>query len=224
MEQGGGGSILNLFSSEEVALLRAAGQERKYPRGQIIFSALDAAAYVYYIEAGWVRIYRLGSEGQKVTVGSLREPGQMLGLAEALRGEARTCFAEAITEVSLLKIAVPAFRGLLLQHPALACKVAGLLAERMRAAEEMLHDLASLPVSGRLALFLLRAADRYGVPKNGATLIDLRLTHEDMASIIGTSRQTVTQTISAFKREKSVAVVERKILVLDRARLARWAQ
>ncbi|SFG63395.1 Cyclic nucleotide-binding domain-containing protein [Desulfotomaculum arcticum] len=78
----------------EKMLIRKAGSIVHYPRGYwyMIFATGDTSERVYLIESGWVKIYRLSAEGRKVTVGSIRNPGEMMGLAETILGVDRTCF------------------------------------------------------------------------------------------------------------------------------------
>ncbi|MEW6173651.1 MAG: cyclic nucleotide-binding domain-containing protein, partial [Bacillota bacterium] len=82
-----------ILDEREKERLYKIGATVKYPKGQIIFAAEEVADRVYLIEKGWVRIYRLSSDGREVTVGSIRNPGEMMGLAETLYHGRRTCFA-----------------------------------------------------------------------------------------------------------------------------------
>jgi CRP-like cAMP-binding protein len=209
-------------SDEEKALIRSVGRKLAYPRGQILFAAGDLADRVYLLEQGWVRIFRLDFEGRKITVGAIRNPGELMGLAETLYHGERTCFAEAITNVVVVKLTRGDFLRILEGTPTLALRVASLLGARMREAEGKVHELICLQVPGRLALLLMKIGERTGVPSDNGTLINLRLTHEEIASMIGTTRQTVTQTLNLFKKEKSIQIDGRMIKILDEQKLARW--
>lgn len=214
----------NLTLNEpQKALVRNVGPTMRYPKGQIIFSAGDVADRVYYIEEGYVKIYRLDQEGRKITVGTIRNPGELMGLSETLYHGERTCYAEAISDVEMVKLTRDDFYTLLGQDRDLAINVAVILGIRMREAEGIIHELVSQQVPGRLALLLLKIAERYGRADEDGITIHLRLTHEEIASMIGTTRQTVTQTLNQFKREKSIRVVGRMIKILNSAKLEQWA-
>ncbi|MDI6632502.1 MAG: Crp/Fnr family transcriptional regulator [Bacillota bacterium] len=211
-----------VLDDQEKELVRETGVTVNYPKGQIIFAAEEVADRVYLIEKGWVRIYRLSSEGREVTVGSIRNPGEMMGLAETLYHGKRTCFAGAISDVTLVVVTKKDFLDLLTEEHRLSIKVAKLLAARMREAEAMVHELVCWQVPGRLALLLLKIGERCGIPESDGVTIKLRLTHEDIAGMIGTTRQTVTSLLNTFKREKSIEFQGREIKILDSKKLASW--
>lgn len=211
-----------VLSSREKELIRRIGVTVSYPKGQIIFSAEEVADRVYLIEKGWIRIYRLSSDGREVTVGSIRNPGEMMGLAETLYHGKRTCFAGAISNVTLVMVTKKNFLDVLTDEHHLALKVTQLLAARMREAEAMVHELVCWQVPSRLALLLLKISERCGIPDEGGMKIKLRLTHEDIAGMIGTTRQTVTSLLNTFKREKLVECQGREIKILDPKKLTSW--
>lgn len=211
-----------VLNEQEKELVRGIGTIVNYPKGQIIFAADEVADRVYLIEKGWVKIYRLSSDGREVTVGSIRNPGEMMGLAETVYHGKRTCFAGAISDVTLVLVSKKDFLEVLTHEHYFALKVAKLLAVRMREAEAMIHELVCFQVPGRLALLLLKIGERCGIPESDGVIIELRLTHEEIAGMIGTTRQTVTSLLNTFKREKSIEFRGREIKILDPEKLGSW--
>lgn len=206
----------------EKVLIRQAGSTVHYPKGHVIFAAGDLADRVYLIESGWVKIYRLSADGRRVTVGSIRSPGEMMGLAETLWGGERTCFAGAINNVTMVILRKNKFEELMGAHPFLAIKVAKLLGARMREAEGIIHEMVSWQAPGRLALTLLKMGERCGVETKSGIKIGLQLTHEELANMVGASRQTVTSLLNTFKHENSIAYEGREINIVNPDKLARW--
>jgi CRP-like cAMP-binding protein len=206
----------------EKMLIRQAGSTVHYPKGQVVFSAGEVADRVYLIESGWVKIYRLSADGRRVTVGSIRSPGELMGLAETLVGGERTCFAGAINNCSLVTLSKSKFEELLAQQPFLAIKAARLLGARMREAEAIIHDMVCCQAPGRLAMMLLKMGDRCGKESEQGIKIDLPLTHEEIACMVGTSRQTVTSILNTFKHERSIALEGREINIVNPDKLAKW--
>ncbi|RJQ26072.1 MAG: Crp/Fnr family transcriptional regulator [Peptococcaceae bacterium] len=211
-----------LLNETEKMLVRQAGSLVHYPKGQVIFSAGEIADRVYLIEGGWVKIYRLSTDGRRVTVGSIRSPGEMMGLAETLWGGERTCFAGAISNASLIVVGKSKFEELLAVQPFLAIKIAKLLGARMREAESIIHEMVCWQAPGRLALMLLKMGERCGVETKEGIKINLPLTHEEIACMVGTSRQTVTSLLSTFRQEKSIVLEGREINIVNPDKLARW--
>ncbi|TGE30934.1 Crp/Fnr family transcriptional regulator [Desulfosporosinus sp. Sb-LF] len=210
------------LDESEKNVVREYGIAVHYPKGQIVFSAGDTADRVYLIEEGFVKIYRITMDGRKVTVGSMRSPGQLMGLAETLYHGERTCFAGAINDSTLIVVRKSQFEELMAQHPTIALKVATTLGVRMREAEAIIQEMVSWQVPGRLAMLLLKMSERTGIETETGTKITLRLTHEEIACMIGTSRQTVTSLLNIFKQESSIAIEEREMYILDTDKLKKW--
>lgn len=206
----------------EKMIIRQAGSTVHYPKNHVIFAAGDIADRIFMIESGWVKIYRLSNDGRRVTVGSIRSPGEMMGLAETLWGGERTCYAGAIQNVTMVVIRKNKFEELLATHPALALKVARQLGARMREAEAIIHDMVCWQAPGRLALILFKMGDRCGEEQRNGIKINLALTHEELANMVGTSRQTVTSLLNTFKQEKSIAYEGREIKIINPDKLAKW--
>jgi len=211
-----------MLSDAEKLLIRQAGSTVHYPKGHVIFAAGDISDRVYLIEEGWVKIYRLSADGRRVTVGSIRSPGEMMGLAEAIIDQDRTCFAGAINNVTMVVMTKNKFEELMAHHSFLAIKVAKLLGARMREAEAIIHEMVCWQAPGRLALMLIKMGERMGEQTKGGVKINLQLTHEELANMVGTSRQTVTSLLNTFKQEKSIVYEGRAIRIVNPDKLAKW--
>lgn len=211
-----------LLTEEEVGHIVQSGTIVRYKKGQIIFSESDAADRVYFVKEGYVRIFRITQYGRRVTVGCIRSPGQLMGLAETLYGGDRTCFASAIDDVTIVVIRHQQFLDLLEKHPAIAIKVTINLAIRMREAEGIIEEMVCFQVPGRLAQLLIKMAKRAGMETPRGTKISFRLTHEDIAYMIGTSRQNVTSLLNTFKYENSIAIEDKELYILDIEKLNSW--
>jgi len=206
----------------ERAIVRASGTTVHYPKGYTIWAAGDPADRVYMIEKGWVKIYRLSVDGRRVTVGSIRSPGEMMGIAEALWDGERTCFAGAIDDVTMVILRADKFEELMAAHSFLAIKIARLLGARMREAEGIIHEMVSWQTPGRLAMTLLKMGERCGEPTRSGIRIGLELTHEELANMVGASRQTVTSFLNTFKNEKCISYEGRNINIINPDKLSRW--
>ncbi len=202
-------------------LVRMAGLKINYPKGQIIFASGEYAGLAYLVETGWVKIYRLAADGRKITV-AIRHPGELVGLAETLCNSRRSCFAEAMNEVDLVVLKRDSLLDLLRSNPRLALKVAEVLGGRLREAQATIHEMVSWPVHGRLALLLLKLAERSGVDTGNGIELNLRLTHEEIACMIGTSRPTVTSIFNSLKSEKAILMKGRDIKIIYPEKIKKW--
>ncbi|MBE0466780.1 MAG: Crp/Fnr family transcriptional regulator, partial [Candidatus Desulforudis sp.] len=134
----------------------------------------------------------------------------------------RTCYAGAIRDISLVVLTKKQFTELLKSQHHLAIRTSKLLAARMRAAESMVYELVCCQAAERLALFLLKVGDNCGIPTEEGVKIKLPFTHHELASMIGTSRQTVTALLTTFRKEKSIAVDGRVIVLKNPQKLSAW--
>lgn len=152
--------------------------------------------------------YRLSSEGRELTTAILR-PGQIFGTS-ALFGEAESeAIAEALDEAYVCDASADQFLRLMARHPALAAKISVLLARQLLRLEQQLGRLAFQDAPTRLAQALLVLAEDNGgqLPPN--------LTHEELATLIGSTRGTVTKTLADFARESAVEIGYRHLVIRD---------
>ena len=146
----------------------------------------------------------------------------MVGLAETLCNSYRSCYAEAMGEVELVVLKREDFLELLKANSHLAIKVAEALGVRLREAHCTIYEMVTWPVQGRLALLLLKMAERAGVDIGEGIELNLRLTHEEIACMIGTSRPTVTSAFNAMKSEKAIVMEGRDIKIIYPEKLRKW--
>lgn len=204
---------------------RQRGKAFTFRAGQVVFMAGEDSNRVFFIVRGRVKIYRLTPNGSSVTV-AIRHPGEIFGLAEVLCDSERLCFAEALEELEVLELKNKDFEAMLLEDPAFARKIAGILAKRLREAETTIYEMVYYQAPSRLARLLLKLASCCGqaapqlIPQG--IKLGIRLSHREIAEMIGTSRQTVTSILNAMVREKAIDVQYKEIIVLDREKLERW--
>lgn len=167
--------------------------------GHIVFRAEEHAHHIYLIETGHVKIYRNSLWGKVVTVG-IRKPGDLIGVCEVLAGMTRRGYAETLETSRLWSIDGKKFIEMLHQHPSLAIKVAAALGSRLREAETMVANLVSMEVDRRLARTLIQLAEQQGTAAGEESVrLNVPLTQQELAEIIGSCRQTVTTTLQKFR-------------------------
>ncbi|SHK82744.1 Crp/Fnr family transcriptional regulator [Desulforamulus aeronauticus] len=213
------------LSEKEAAYLDKVGSVINYPKGQIIFSAGQKSNEVYLIKSGLVKIYRTAGDGRQVSV-AIRYPGEFIGLAEVLSDYSeREYSAEAMDNVSVLIIWQDAFKKLISDFPDFSSKMLKLMCDRLRESQNTIYDFIMNPTQGRLALVLLTMAERAGnEEKNGMMKVNLRVTQEELACVIGSSRQTVSSLLNLFKEDGSLVYEGREIVGIDVRQLRTWIQ
>jgi CRP/FNR family cyclic AMP-dependent transcriptional regulator len=202
-------------SPSALAALTAQASPFDYPAGSFLFRQGEPAAFVLVLTAGEVAIVSPVRGGAE-QVHTIMRAGQLVGELALLTDGRRTAGARATSPTTAWAIGRDHFWAFLDVTPgassALLRQLAALLANR----EALIDDLLSLDVKGRLAKALLGLAERYGEPSaTGGTRITLRLTHRDLAGMVGASRENVSRALGSFRRRGFVDYEAESLRLLD---------
>lgn len=206
-------------SEHAVTALAGLIEVRKVRRGQVVWPAGSPADEVAWVRSGVVWTHRPAAGDRTVSLGYLGR-GVMLGLREhGLRKEQ----AEAHEDTTLLVVRRAALDRFLVEHPeALSLVVAGLAAENERL-ERRLALVCSQGARARLAGLLIELGERFGVRDSEGVIIDLRLTHREMAALIGATRETVSVAIVELRSAGLVRTEARRVALLQHEALSEIA-
>lgn len=167
---------------------------------------------------GAVRVSSVSLSGKQVAL-TYVEPGIWFGDIALFDGLPRTHDAHAHGDTTLLCVRKPDFHALLAQHTELYEALLRLNCRRLRLMFDMVEDLNTRPLAARLAKQVLFLARSYGVTEGSETRIGLQLAQEDLAQLLGASRQRVNQELKSFERDGAVRVEPTRLVVLDSAKL-----
>ncbi|VAW82127.1 hypothetical protein MNBD_GAMMA12-106 [hydrothermal vent metagenome] len=205
--------FLHDFNSHAEQELYEIGLTVSINKDQLIFSAGSPGEYVYILLEGRIKIYELTSDGKEV-IHWFCFPGELFGLAEIVRGGRRTVAAQACSKVKLLKIKHSDFVNYMQKYPDVALRIIGLLSCRLRELGDVITNLVADDVTARVMKLLTRLGARYGSDEGKEVRLNICLTHQEMADMIGTTRQTVTTVLSSLKR-KDLLRIENKIIYIQ---------
>jgi CRP/FNR family cyclic AMP-dependent transcriptional regulator len=203
---------------EQLQTLAGALKRRTSRRGAQILHQGDPGDSLFIVVAGRVRIYTLSPEGQELSVWICDE-GDFFGEMALLSGEPRSASAQAMQATEVLVLQRQAFRDYLLSNPAAAIHTIEVLSKRLRSTTEDAEGLMSLSVTQRIARKLLQLMERYGVPGEDGVLIDLKLSQEAMATLVGTTRESANRALSALRDQGIVQVDRAGIRVIEPEKL-----
>jgi CRP-like cAMP-binding protein len=187
-------------------------REKTVARGAAIFHQHDSGGGLYLILSGSVKISRTGRDGREVTVAMLHE-GNFFGDMSLLDGQPRSASATAAQASRLLVLDREHFQRYVLAQTSIMAKLLRELSKRLRAADQTIENLALGSVRDRLIL-LLGHLGRRAPLKNGKGLIERAPTHQELAEMVGSSRETVTRTLAAMEKEQLIAIDRKKITLL----------
>lgn len=202
-------SFLAHLDEHERRRLFEASLVQELPRNQVVFCAGDLPDFVYIMQSGRVRIYHLSSGGRVVSLWFC-VADDIFGLTELYHGGTRQVCAQACERSRVLRIARADFCRFLEQTPRAALAALDVVSMRLRGLGRVIEGLVECDVTERLTLLIQRLCQEYGRPDGDAVRIDLRLTHQDFADMIGATRQTVTSTLGELRRRGVLTFQERR--------------
>ncbi len=170
------------------------------------------------VARGSVRISSVSLSGKQVTL-TYVEPGQWFGDNSLFDGLPRTHDASAHGQTTLLVVRKPDFQRILSQHVELYDALLRLNCRRLRLMFDVVEDLNTRPLGARLAKQILLLARSYGVPQGEEIRIRLQLAQEDLAQLLGASRQRVNQELKGFERDGAVRIEPTRLVVLSKEKL-----
>lgn len=218
--------LFRRLTPAELAHLEPRCRSRVFKRGEPIYLPTDAAQAALVLAEGRVKVGSLTDDG-KQTILTFIEPGELFGELAVLDGGPREEFAEAAEKSHVILIPADAVQRLIADNPKLALGVTKLIGLRRRKVERRLKSLLFRSNRQRLVSLLLELAEQYGQPSDdplpGGVRLGIKLSHQDLASVIGSTRETVTVVLGELQNEGLVSVGRRKIALTDLAVLERAA-
>ena len=189
-------------------------------RGDVVFHEGDPGECLFVVLSGKVKITRTAADARENLLAILG-PGDLLGELSLFDALDRTATATALTDVELSRLAEPDFHDYLAARPMVARELLRVLARRLRDTNAAMADLIFTDVPGRVAKALLTLADRFGADTADGCRVNHDLTQEELAQLVGASRETVNKALSDFATRGWIRIEAKSVLLLDRDRLAR---
>ena len=189
--------------------------ERRFKPKDVIFTPGDPDDQLYFLLDGTVRLYKIYGDYKEATTALLKDQG-VFGKLSLVEGRWQDVFAEAVTNVRVASVQKTALTEVIKRRPEFALKLLFSFSERLRRSDEVVESLLDREVSARLATLLLHLADRFGETNGSGTVLNVRLTHQDLANMIVSTREAVSKVMSEFQREGLIEIRNRRICVAPR--------
>jgi CRP-like cAMP-binding protein len=193
-------------------MVAAAGTERQLVRGDILFEEGDPPDALYVVLKGRIAIAIANPIDRRESVVALMEPGDLFGDLGLIDDRPRSAMARALEPSAVLQIPFEPVLRMFDEHPKMLWNVTRMLAQRLRAMDEALADSVFLDVTGRTAKRLLELAD-------GRDQFTLPVTQEELAGMVGASRERVNKAIASFIRLGWLEQRDRQYTIVQRDRL-----
>ena len=200
------------LSEEEILALSSATKRRTFRSGEVIFHRDDPGQVLYMIKEGKVKICIISPDGQEVSL-TVFGKGEYFGEFALLDGLPRSTDAVALEKVECYTLQRSDFLNAILKNPKIAILVLEALSKRLRTTNQMVEDLIFLDVYGRVAKKLLELADTHGVKTEEGVLIDVRLTQQELASMVGASRESVNKVLGYFTDKDFISTDKHRVTI-----------
>jgi CRP/FNR family transcriptional regulator, cyclic AMP receptor protein len=211
------------LDEDAASSLRQSMVEVSLGRSEELFSEGDQGDRLYVIVEGKIKLGRSSSDGRENLLAILG-PGEMFGELSLFDPGPRTATATSVGDSRLIGLGHDALEPWLLRHPEVAQKLLNALARRLRRTNETLADLVFSDVPGRVAKALLDLSTRFGKPADDGVLVAHELTQEELAQLVGASRETVNKALADFASRGWLRLEARAVVLLDIERLRRRAR
>jgi len=202
------------LDDEAVAALMESMTTSRLERGDVLFRERDQGSRLYVIGEGKIKLGVTSGDGRENLLAILG-PGEMFGELSLFDPGPRTATATAVAETQLIALGHDDLKSFLSGRPDVAANMLAALARRLRRTNDSLSDLVFTDVPGRVAKALLDLSNRFGRPAGDGILVAHDLTQEEIAQLVGASRETVNKALADFASRGWIKLEARAVVLLD---------
>jgi CRP/FNR family transcriptional regulator len=204
-------TVYNYITSIGISSKLAFERIALFKKGEVVFTEGNYPSGLYFLDSGKIKITNSGFEGKNQIVRFAKD-GDIMGYRALLSEGKYSCSAVALEQSVVRFVPKDSFIGLLKEDSVLMFKMLKLLSDDLRNSERRITELAQKPVRERLVETLIYLKDKYGFEEDCTTL-NVVLSREELASIVGTATETIIRLLSEFKSDKIIELIGKKIKV-----------
>lgn len=210
--------VLAGLTPEAASKLAEGAELCEYKRRSVVYLPGDPGESLFLVHGGRIKISKVTRDGKALTL-SYCGPSDLFGEFALVDGSPRQEMAEAVENSVVTKIHFETFNAILSQHARVGAAMVKELASRRHTLENKLEMLVFRDVTSKLAELLLQLGNDYGIEDARGILIALKITHQELANLIGSTRETVSLTLSQFKKKNLICNDGRKIIIANSEQL-----
>lgn len=215
-------SIFSGLNDQEMAHVVEITNKRDYKKRMYVFMEGEKREAVYFISSGVLKAYKIDEDGNEQVI-SLLHPGDMFPHVGFFDNSPYPATVEVVQEAELLVIRIDDFDELLMRQPQIAIKVMKIMGQKILALQERVQDFISKDVQHRIIHSLVRLAADHGEKTAKGIYIDIPITNQDFANMVGTSRESINRILNQFKKERLLTADRQGILIHDLEELQNWS-
>jgi len=213
-------NVLKELKMEDLMRLSKLVHDKECPKDQVLYLPNDKSDKLFFLKSGKVKITTLSVDGKEM-IHDIMMPGQIFGELSLVSsdGEVRETMAEAIETGVICSIDADVFQEFLSEFPQLNLKMTKLIGLRLKKIQRRISDMWFKTAPQRIREFIKDMANEYGRDVGHEKVIRMKLTHQDIASMTATARQTVTTTLSKMESDGLITYDRSRILIRDMSKI-----
>ena len=212
-------NLFSQLSAADIAELESQSRMRKLKRGEPVYLPHEQADGVVLVAQGRVKICHATPDGKQSILGFI-DAGEIFGELSLLGGELRDEYAETTEKTTLVLLPKQALQQIIRKYPDIVLGVTKLIGMRRQRVEKRLRNLLFRSNRERVIHLLLELCEKYGEVTQEGISLNIRLSHQEMACIIGSTRETVTVVLGQLQKEGLLKIARRKVVITNLNRLA----
>jgi CRP/FNR family transcriptional regulator len=214
-------SIFSQLKEEFLMKIDSISIMRNYTKGRIIFMEGEPGEAFYYIKSGLVKISKVSSDGREHILHILNE-GHVFAEVTLFNNTSYPATAEVLEEAQIGMIKNSDLQKLIIENPEISLELIKYLNHRLIEAQNKVRNLALYDTFGRTAQALVKLSEDHGKKTTAGIELDLGISRQELANIVGTTRETVIRVLAAFKKEKSIELDKSNIIIKDIDKVKQW--
>lgn len=211
------------LTPKEMQSLAARVSTRRFQSGEMLFAEGDSCSGLFVVAAGAVRIFKLSRAGREQIL-AIEGPGNSFAELPVFDGGNYPASASAVGNTEVVFVSRKDFQSFCREHPDVGLKVIAVVGSRLRRLVEIIEELSFTTVRQRLIAVMVRLAEQSGKPSKEGVMLQMTMSHQELAAELGTVRELVSRNLSRLQAEGFLEVDGRRILIKDLPALKKEAQ
>ncbi|WP_425446143.1 Crp/Fnr family transcriptional regulator [Dethiothermospora halolimnae] len=213
--------IFSGISDKELDKIKKVAKERLYKKGNILFSEGDRGNSIFIVKHGKVKVYKTSNDGREIIL-DIKDDGDVIAEVVLFSDIAYPATVEAIEDTKVYVLKNKDIEEIIRNNAEIALEMIKVLNKRLKEAQKKLKNMALDDTYARMIKILLQLCEKYGLQESGKYKLDLKLTREELANLIGTSRETASRMLNRLDNENLIKIRGRDIIILSKSKLKKW--
>jgi len=205
--------LFSTLTDEEFSKLQDIFVLRSYRKNQVIFLEEETGTYMYLVLSGKLKVTKSGAAGRE-TILAIHRAGDFFGEMSLLDGKTAPATVSAMEDAKIISVSGSDFHKYLMHNEKVMLQIIHVLCARLRQVWQT-QSMSSSTAEARIRNGILELAKRHGIRDARGTIIDLKITHQELAEMVSTSRETVTRVLARLREKGIIQVDQRRITLID---------